>query len=290
MTMRNAPLTRIAVANDRTAVAVARKVAVDDPENGAEQPEKGRRCPENGCRQPESGCGRAGNGCVQWESGGCRPQGGRGQPENGCDRPQGGGRRPRRGRGYGKDTPGRFTYKTSRKLPAMTTFHTLIRDVPDFPKPGVVFKDIGPLLADPAGFAACIQALVEPWRGTPVDAVCGVESRGFIFGAAMALAMQTGFVPLRKVGKLPPPTLGVDYDLEYGSARLEIGAEGIARGARVLLVDDVLATGGTFDAARRLLDQVGASVIGASVVLEIDALRGRGRWPEAIPLHALLHC
>lgn len=172
----------------------------------------------------------------------------------------------------------------------MTTFHTLIRDVPDFPKPGVVFKDIGPLLADPAGFAACIQALVEPWRGTPVDAVCGVESRGFIFGAAMALAMQTGFVPLRKVGKLPPPTLGVDYDLEYGSARLEIGAEGIARGARVLLVDDVLATGGTFDAARRLLDQVGASVIGASVVLEIDALRGRGRWPEAIPLHALLHC
>ena len=171
----------------------------------------------------------------------------------------------------------------------MYEIHALIRDVPDFPKPGVVFKDIGPLLADPVGFAACIRALAEPWRDTAVDAVCGVESRGFIFGSAMALAMQTGFVPLRKVGKLPPPTLGIDYDLEYGSARLEIGAEGIRRGARVLLVDDVLATGGTFDAARRLLEQAGAIVIGASVVIEIDALRGRARWPEAIPLSTLLH-
>ncbi|KQY55120.1 adenine phosphoribosyltransferase [Lysobacter sp. Root494] len=172
----------------------------------------------------------------------------------------------------------------------MTTFHTLIRDVPDFPKPGVVFKDIGPLLADPAGFAACIDALVAQWHGTAVDAVCGIESRGFIFGAAMAQAMKTGFVPLRKVGKLPPPTLGIDYDLEYGSARLEIGAEGFAPGTRVLLVDDVLATGGTFDAARRLLEQAGATVVGAGVVIEIDALRGRTRWPGAIPMHALLHC
>jgi adenine phosphoribosyltransferase len=102
--------------------------------------------------------------------------------------------------------------------------------------------------------------------------------------------MKTGFVPLRKVGKLPPPTLGIDYDLEYGSARLEIGAEGVAPGARVLLVDDVLATGGTLDAGRRLLDQVGAVVVGASVVIEIDALGGRARWPDVVPLHALLHC
>lgn len=175
-------------------------------------------------------------------------------------------------------------------FPMPPPFRTLIRDVPDFPKAGVVFKDIGPLLADPAGFAACIDALVAQWRGTPVDAVCGVESRGFIFGAAMARAMKTGFVPLRKVGKLPPPTLGIDYDLEYGSARLEIGAEGVAPGARVLLVDDVLATGGTLDAGRRLLDQVGAVVVGASVVIEIDALGGRARWPDVVPLHALLHC
>ena len=178
----------------------------------------------------------------------------------------------------------------------MPPFRNLIRDVPDFPKPGVVFKDIGPLLVDPAGFAACIDALAQPWRpgpegaGTAVDVVCGIESRGFIFGAALALAMETGFVPLRKVGKLPPPTLGVDYDLEYGSARLEIGVKGIAPGTRVLLVDDVLATGGTFDAGRRLLEQAGATVVGAAVVIEIDALGGRARWPGAIPLHALIHC
>jgi adenine phosphoribosyltransferase len=172
----------------------------------------------------------------------------------------------------------------------MANLLTLIRDVPDFPKPGVVFKDIGPLLADPAGFAACITALAAPWKDTPLDAICGIESRGFIFGAAMALAMQTGFVPLRKVGKLPPPTIGVDYDLEYGSARLEIGAQGLKKGARVLLVDDVLATGGTLDAGRRLLEAIGAEVVGAGVVIEIDALSGRARWPSAIPLRALLHC
>jgi adenine phosphoribosyltransferase len=177
----------------------------------------------------------------------------------------------------------------------MNSLQTLIRDVPDFPKPGVVFKDIGPLLADPAGFAACITALAAPWRDTPLDAICGIESRGFIFGAAMALAMKTGFVPLRKVGKLPPPTIGVDYDLEYGSARLEMslqepGERGLPAGARVLLVDDVLATGGTLDAGRRLLEQAGAKVVGAGVVIEIDSLRGRMRWPEAIPLRVLLHC
>jgi adenine phosphoribosyltransferase len=172
----------------------------------------------------------------------------------------------------------------------MPPFRTLIRDVPDFPKAGVVFKDIGPLLADPAGFAACIDALVAQWQDIPVDVVAGIESRGFIFGAAMARAMKTGFVPLRKVGKLPPPTLGIDYDLEYGSARLEIGAQGVAPGGRVLLVDDVLATGGTMDAGRRLLEQAGAVVVGAGVVIEIDALGGRARWPDAVPLHALLHC
>lgn len=172
----------------------------------------------------------------------------------------------------------------------MTNLNLLIRDVPDFPKPGVTFKDIGPLLADPTGLAACITALAMPWRDVRLDAVCGIESRGFIFGAAMALSMNTGFVPLRKVGKLPPPTIGVDYDLEYGSARLEIGAQGLRPGARVLLVDDVLATGGTLDAGRRLLEQVGAEVVGASVVIEIDGLRGRSRWPGALPLRVLLHC
>lgn len=172
----------------------------------------------------------------------------------------------------------------------MNPLHSLIRDVPDFPKPGVMFKDIGPLLADPVGLAGCIEELAAPWRGARLDAVCGIESRGFIFGAAMALALRTGFVPLRKVGKLPPPTVGVDYDLEYGSARLEIGTGGMRPDLRVLLVDDVLATGGTLVAGRRLLEQVGAQVMGASVVIEIDALAGRARWPHGVPLHALLHC
>ncbi|GAB3386635.1 adenine phosphoribosyltransferase [Lysobacter fragariae] len=172
----------------------------------------------------------------------------------------------------------------------MHTLHSLIRDVPDFPKPGVMFKDIGPLLADPVGFATCIGALIQPWRDTAVDVVCGIESRGFIFGAAMASAMQVGFVPLRKVGKLPPPTVGIDYDLEYGSARLEIGAHGIAPGLRVLLVDDVLATGGTLVAGRRLLEQVGARVVGAAVVIEIDVLGGRARWKDGVRLETLLHC
>lgn len=172
----------------------------------------------------------------------------------------------------------------------MTPLHALIRDVPDFPRPGVTFNDIGPLLADPTGFAACITALAAPWRNVAVDAIGGIESRGFIFGAAMALELRTGFVPLRKVGKLPPPTVGVDYDLEYGSARLEIGANGVAAGARVLLVDDVMATGGTLDAGRRLLEQAGVEVVGAAVVIEIAGLRGRIRWPEVLPLRALLHC
>src|SRR5688572_28624268 len=144
--------------------------------------------------------------------------------------------------------------------------HELIRDVPDFPRPGVVLKDIGPLLADSAGLSACIAALARPWREARLDAICGIESRGFIFGAAMAQAMQTGFVPLRKVGKLPPPTLGVDYDLEYGSARLEVGATGLPCGARVLLVDDVLATGGTLNAGRSLLERLQVDLVGASVV------------------------
>ncbi|QSX79779.1 adenine phosphoribosyltransferase [Agrilutibacter solisilvae] len=166
----------------------------------------------------------------------------------------------------------------------------LIRDVPDFPRPGVTFKDIGPLLADPAGLAACIAALAKPWRDARLDAICGIESRGFIFGAAMAQVLETGFVPLRKVGKLPPPTIGVDYDLEYGSARLEVGAQGLRPGARVLLVDDVLATGGTLAAGRTLLEQLQVELVGASVVIEIDALGGRARWPAPLPLLALLHC
>jgi adenine phosphoribosyltransferase len=165
-----------------------------------------------------------------------------------------------------------------------------IRDVPDFPKPGVVFKDITPLLADAAAFAECVEALAAPWRGQSIDAVCGIEARGFIFGAALARELGTGFVPLRKAGKLPAAVLGVDFRLEYSEARLEMHVDAMAPGARALVVDDVLATGGTLAAARELIETVGARVAGAAVVVELDFLGGRRHWPADVPLRSLLHC
>lgn len=171
----------------------------------------------------------------------------------------------------------------------MTSFASLVRAVPDFPKPGIVFRDITPLLADAGGFARCIDALAEPWLGQGVQAVCGIESRGFIFGAALAQKLNAGFVPLRKPGKLPPPVTGVDYQLEYGSDRLEARDDALKPGERVLIVDDVLATGGTLLAARALVEQLGAQLAGAVVLIELDALGGRQRWHGAAPLHSLLH-
>jgi adenine phosphoribosyltransferase len=166
---------------------------------------------------------------------------------------------------------------------------SLIRAVPDFPKPGVMFRDITPLLADAGGFARCIDALAEPWQGSGVQAVCGIESRGFIFGAALAQKLHAGFVPLRKPNKLPPPVVSVDYQLEYGVDRLEARNDALRPGERVLIVDDVLATGGTVAAARALVLKLGAQLVGASVVIELAALQGRARWQdERIPLHALL--
>lgn len=149
-----------------------------------------------------------------------------------------------------------------------------LRDVPDFPEPGVTFKDITPVIADAELFAEVVRAHAEPWQGR-VDAVAGLEARGFIFGAAIALHMGLGFVPVRKAGKLPGPTIGVDYALEYGTARIEVQREAVAPGARVLVVDDVLATGGTAAAACELLETCGAVVPGVEVLVEIEALGGR---------------
>lgn len=163
-----------------------------------------------------------------------------------------------------------------------------IRDVPDFPSPGVLFKDITPLLADAESFADCMDALAAPWRDAAIDAVCGIEARGFIFGAALARTLDVGFVPLRKAGKLPAATLGVDFGLEYAEARLEIHADALAAGARALIVDDVLATGGTLVAAAGLIQSLGAEVAGAAVVIELEFLRGRERWRTDAPLHSLL--
>lgn len=171
----------------------------------------------------------------------------------------------------------------------MQTLKRLIRDIPDFPAPGVIFRDITPLLADADGLAMTITRLAEPWRqGPPPDAVVGIESRGFILGAALARELGTGFVPIRKPGKLPAATLAIDYALEYGHDRLEIHADAVAPGDRVVLVDDVLATGGTLDAARQLLAETGCQLLGASLLIEITALAGRQRWPAHLPLHVLI--
>ncbi|MGA0586884.1 adenine phosphoribosyltransferase [Dyella sp. KRB-257] len=171
----------------------------------------------------------------------------------------------------------------------MTSLAGLVRAVPDFPSPGIVFRDITPLLADAGGFARCIDALAEPWLEQGVQAVCGIESRGFIFGAALAQKLNAGFVPLRKPGKLPPPVTSVDYQLEYGSDRLEARTDALRSGEHTLIVDDVLATGGTLLAARALVEQLGARLAGAAVVVELDALGGRLRWHGDAPLHSLLH-
>ncbi|WP_329742530.1 adenine phosphoribosyltransferase [Dyella sp. A6] len=171
----------------------------------------------------------------------------------------------------------------------MNPIEDLIRAVPDFPSPGVLFRDVSPLLADAAGFSRCIEQLAAPWREHDVQAVCGIESRGFIFGAALARELGAGFVPVRKAGKLPPPVRGVDYQLEYGSDRLEMAVGGLHAGERVLLVDDVLATGGTLVAARTLVEQSGVELVGAAVVIELAALDGRARWAGDVPLQALLN-
>jgi adenine phosphoribosyltransferase len=167
---------------------------------------------------------------------------------------------------------------------------TLIRDVPDYPVPGVVFKDITPLLADPDGFAAVVTALAAAGRdedGTVVvDKVAGMEARGFILAAPVALALGVGFVPVRKAGKLPKETFAVSYALEYGEATLELHQDGIAPGERVLLVDDVLATGGTADATRQLVEQSGGVPHALAVLIELSFLPGRNAIGD-LPLRAL---
>ena len=169
-------------------------------------------------------------------------------------------------------------------------FDALIRDIPDFPKPGVVFKDITPLLADHDGFAATVEAMADAGRdehgNVVVDKVVGMEARGFILAAPVALALGVGFVPVRKAGKLPGETYAVSYALEYGEATLEVHRDGIGQGERVLLVDDVLATGGTADATRQLVERCGGVVHAFAVLLELGFLHGRDAIGDT-RLHAL---
>jgi adenine phosphoribosyltransferase len=154
-----------------------------------------------------------------------------------------------------------------------------IRDVPDFPKPGIVFKDITPLLADPRALRHALSALGQHFRGRGITKVVGIESRGYIFAPAIALDLEAGFVPVRKPGKLPWKTAAEEYALEYGMDRLEIHTDALRAGEKVLVVDDLLATGGTAAATRRLVERLGGSVVGAGFLVELAFLEGRARLP-----------
>ena len=163
-----------------------------------------------------------------------------------------------------------------------------IRTVPDFPQPGIQFKDITPLLADPRLLPLAVDALAAPFHGQGITKVVGVESRGFILGAMLATRLDAGFVPVRKPGKLPYDTLQETYALEYGSDTIEMHADAVTARDRVLIHDDVIATGGTASAAARLVERVGGTVVGFSFLVELGFLGGRAKLPEGIAVHTVL--
>jgi adenine phosphoribosyltransferase len=151
----------------------------------------------------------------------------------------------------------------------------LIRTIPDYPKPGIMFRDLTTLLKDARGFRSTLDALTDRYRGERIDKVAGIEARGFILGAAVADRLGTGFVPVRKKGKLPGSTVGHDYDLEYGTDRVEMHVDAVTRGERVLLVDDLIATGGTAEAGIRLLEILGGIVVECAFIVDLPELGGR---------------
>ena len=167
---------------------------------------------------------------------------------------------------------------------------SLIRDVPDFPQPGIVFKDITTLLQQPAALREVVDRFAAHYREQDIDAVVAIESRGFIFGGALAYQLDASFVPVRKAGKLPAETLQVSYYLEYGTAEVELHLDALEPGQRVLILDDLLATGGTAAAAIQLVEKLEATVAGIAVVIELDFLHGRqklGRYADMV--HTLIH-
>ncbi len=169
----------------------------------------------------------------------------------------------------------------------MDDLKRLIRDVPDFPKPGIIFKDITPLLADPAGLALAVELLANPFRGRHVDVVAGAESRGFIFGIAVAQALSCGFIPIRKPRKLPAEKISLTYQLEYGHDTLEMHRDAIAAGQRVLIVDDLLATGGTMKACCELVESAGGHVLGIAVLIELLFIKAGTRFTD-YDLHSVI--
>ncbi len=163
-----------------------------------------------------------------------------------------------------------------------------IRDIPDFPKPGILFKDVTPLVKDPATLRLAVHQLIHPFLGRNITVVAGMEARGFIFGSLVAWELGVGFVPLRKPGKLPYEVHSVSYDLEYGSARLEAHIDAFDANDKVLLIDDLLATGGTAKASCELIEKLGAEIVACAFVVELDFLHGRQQL-EHYEVHSLVH-
>ena len=170
----------------------------------------------------------------------------------------------------------------------MQRLESKIRAIPDFPRSGVVFRDITPLVGDSAMLRLAVDQLVHPFVGEDIDAVAGMEARGFIFGALVAQELNVGFVPLRKPGKLPYDVQSVSYELEYGRATLEAHIDAINPGDRILLVDDLIATGGTASASCELVERLGGEIAACAFVIELDGLGGRARLPDR-RVHSLLH-
>ncbi|MDO5117863.1 MAG: adenine phosphoribosyltransferase [Eggerthellaceae bacterium] len=169
-------------------------------------------------------------------------------------------------------------------------FEKLIVDIPDYPQPGVVFKDITPLLGDAEGFAACVRELAEPFQGMGVTKVVGAEARGFMMGAPVAVELGAGFVPARKPNKLPRETVGQEYDLEYGTAELQLHLDALSPDDKVLLVDDLAATGGTLVAQVKLIEKLGAQLVGIACFMELEFLNPRELLAKVtdVPLHSLV--
>ena len=161
-----------------------------------------------------------------------------------------------------------------------------IRTIPDFPKSGILFRDITTLLADPEAFKSVIDLFIEHYRKEQIDLVVGIESRGFIVGAPLALGLDKGFIPVRKAGKLPGPTHGVEYELEYGTDLVEVHKDAIEKGSRVLMVDDLLATGGTMEGSSKLIEKAGGIINGYAFVIELIDLKGRSRLDK--PVYSLV--
>jgi adenine phosphoribosyltransferase len=170
----------------------------------------------------------------------------------------------------------------------MQRLDAYIRNIPDFPEPGIQFKDITPLVKDPAMLKLAVHQLIHPFLGQEITAIAGMEARGFIFGSLAAWEMGVGFIPLRKPGKLPYDAESISYDLEYGSASLEVHIDALEKGDKVLLVDDLLATGGTAAASCELVEKLGAEVVACAFVVELDFLKGRDKLSK-YQTHSLIH-